>query len=76
VPSLSECSRKPPIPPVTHTEDTVFPVVVAVLPSRVAQDGGEEPEESRGPCRDGDADGHEGRKEVDDDQHSGDGVGG
>lgn len=66
---LPQRPRQPPIPPIPHTEDTLLAIVVSVLTGRIAQYRGEEPEARSRPGGNGDADGDEGREEVDNDQH-------
>lgn len=72
---LPQRTRKPPVPPIPHTEDTIAAIVVAVLPSRISQDGREEPEKGGGPCSNGDAYCDDGGEKVNDYEHGGAVVG-
>lgn len=63
--------RQPPIPPPPHAQNTLLPIIMPVLPRRIAQNHRKEPEAGRGPGADGDAERDEGREEEHDYQHRG-----
>lgn len=56
--------RQPALPPVAHAKDALLAIIVPILASRIAQDGGEKPEEGSGPGSDGDAERGKGRQGV------------